>query len=88
MTKGRTEEMEHERPSLERQISRVADDLADELQLSRETVEPLVSESFRTLSDSRIKSFVPILARRRARERLLQRHARDRVLRRPRGVVA
>ena len=63
--------MNFERSSIERQIDRIVRDLANEFQLSREMVEPLVSESFQTLSEGRIKSFVPILARRHARERIL-----------------
>jgi hypothetical protein len=64
--------MEHERSSFESQINHVVDDLATEFRMPKEAVKPVVSESFRSLSEARIKSYVPILARRFARSRLRQ----------------
>jgi uncharacterized Fe-S cluster-containing radical SAM superfamily protein len=61
--------MVHE-PTMERQRAQTVDDVAEEFRLPHEVVEPLVSEAFRIFSDSRITSFVPILARRHVRERL------------------
>ena len=56
----------------ERYVPHVVEDLADEFGriISREQVEELVTECFGELSASRIKAFVPILARRCARDRL------------------
>jgi hypothetical protein len=53
------------------QVRELANELANELQLPVERVEPVVSDSYRTLAQSRITSFLPILVRRQARARLI-----------------
>jgi len=58
--------------SFDRQIQDVVTDLSGEFQsvVGRDVLERVVKESFDELSDARIKGFVPILARRLARQRL------------------
>jgi hypothetical protein len=64
--------MDTARPALDRQIHDVVNELAGEFepQVGREALERVVRESFEGLSEARIKSFIPILARRQARQRL------------------
>jgi hypothetical protein len=52
---------------------KLADDLAKEFEpaVPSETIQRVVADSFASLSDARLKAYVPILARRLARERLL-----------------
>jgi hypothetical protein len=56
----------------DREILLLVEDLTLEFQptIPRETVHRLVSHSFESLADARIKGFVPILVRRLARQRL------------------
>ena len=62
--------MERELSSIDRQMDQMVHELASEFQLQPEAVQPVVADSFRTFSESRIKAFVPILARRHARRAL------------------
>jgi hypothetical protein len=54
------------------QMIQLEDDLAREFEptIARDTVHRVVSDTYESLSDARITAFVPILARRLARERL------------------
>ena len=63
--------MERVQATNDPQVRQLADELANELQLPVEKVEPVVSDSYRTLAQSRITSFLPILVRRHARARLI-----------------
>jgi hypothetical protein len=57
--------------TLERQIADVVNELSGEFgPLGRDALVRVVRESFESLSDAKIKTFIPILARRAARERL------------------
>ena len=64
--------MDGARPALDRQIDDAVNELAREFEpmVGRETLERIVRQSFERLSDAKIKAFVPILARRDARQRL------------------
>ena len=57
--------------TMDQQIQ-LEDDLAREFEpaIERDTVHRVVSDTYESLSDARITAFVPILARRLARERL------------------
>lgn len=59
-------------------VSQMTEDLANEFEpeVPKDTVHRIVSESFESLSDARIKSYVPILARRLSRDRLLAQRRR------------
>jgi protein-tyrosine phosphatase-like protein/uncharacterized protein DUF3562 len=59
------------------QVLQMAEDLATEFEpeVPKETVQRIVAETFESLADARIKSYVPILARRLSRDRLRE-HAR------------
>ena len=70
---GRRRMTQPARSSNESHLDELAHDLAAELELPLEVVEPVVSESYRTLAQSRITSFLPILVRRHARRELLRR---------------
>jgi hypothetical protein len=65
--------MPRDTSAFEPHVSRVVSDLAAEFKLPREEVEPIVAETFESLSEARIKAFVPILARRHARSHLRRR---------------
>ena len=54
-------------------VLQMAEDLATEFEpeVPRDTVRRIVAESFESLADARVKSYVPILARRLSRDRLL-----------------
>ena len=54
------------------QVDALTEDLTEEFapNISRETVHRVVEDTFESLYDARIKSFVPILARRMARDQL------------------
>jgi protein-tyrosine phosphatase-like protein/uncharacterized protein DUF3562 len=54
------------------QVDVLADDLTREFEpeIERDTVLRVVQDTFESLDDARIKSYVPILARRMARDRL------------------
>ena len=60
------------RPALDRQIVDVVNELAPEFEpvVGRDALQRTVRESFDRLSDAKIRAFVPILARRDARQRL------------------
>jgi hypothetical protein len=53
-------------------VGKLADDLSKEFDrvLPMETVQRVVADSFASLADARLTVYVPILARRLARERL------------------
>ena len=88
--KGRAGGVERDHVPIDRQIEHIAAQLATELDMSHESVEPLVSATFKTLGEhARIKTYVPILARRHVKAQLLrQRRSTERLMRRPPGVVA
>jgi len=64
--------MEGVRPTLDRQIDDVVNELAVEFEplVGRDELHRVVHQSFEELAGAKIKSFVPILARRDARQRL------------------
>ena len=64
--------MEAERSMFDRQIQDVVNGLAAEFEpiVGRETLERVVAACFAEMAEARITGFIPILARRRARERL------------------
>ena len=64
--------MEGARPMLDRQIDEVVNELAGEFEpvVGRDELQRVVRQSFELLADAKIKAFVPILARRNARQRL------------------
>jgi uncharacterized membrane protein YheB (UPF0754 family) len=61
------------RPATEATLERMVGDLADEFAsvVERPTVEQIVQESVQSLSDARFDDFVPVLAYRLSRDRLL-----------------
>ena len=67
--------MDDVRPTHDRQIDDVVNELAGEFEplVGRDELRRVVRESFENLSDAKIKGFVPILARRDARQRLRSR---------------
>jgi hypothetical protein len=54
------------------QVDSLTDDLTDEFapNITREAVQRVVEDTLGSLEDARIKSFVPVLARRIARDQL------------------
>lgn len=59
-------------------VLQMTEDLATEFEpeVPRDTVHRIVAESFESLADARVKSFVPVLAWRMSRDRLLAQRRR------------